>query len=69
MFNLPDHMTKMAAMPIYGNNMQLGMQHGVLQYYHDYSNDKLGLLLTFLRQLQIWENARTYFMESFESMA
>ena len=55
--NGPGHMTKMAAMPIYGNNltktffsgtkrpmtMKLGMQHRVLKYYQTCSNDDPGL--------------------------
>ena len=55
------HMTKMAAMPIYGKNLKkiffsgtkrpmtlkLGMQHWVLEYYQIYSNDDPGLTLTY----------------------
>ena len=51
--NSPDHMTKMAAMPIYGKNLKkknfsgtkrpmtlkLGMQHWVLKYYPVCSDD------------------------------
>ena len=57
------HMAKMTTMPIYGTHLKiffscfnrrmalkLGMYHWVLQYYQDYSNDDLGLILTFLRQ-------------------
>ena len=54
--NNPGHMTKMAAMPIYGKNLKkiffsgtkrpmtlkLGMQHRVLEYYEDYLNDDPG---------------------------
>ena len=61
-------MTKMAAMPIYGKNLQkfffsgtkrlmtlkLGMQHRVLEYYQVCSNDHPGLTLLILRQGQIW---------------
>ena len=56
--NGPGHMTKMAAMPIYGNTiffsgikrpitLKLGMQHRVLEYYQVCSNDVPGLTLTF----------------------
>ena len=55
--NGPGHMTKMAAMPIYGNNLKknffsgtkrpmtikLGMQHQVLKYYQTSSNEDPGL--------------------------
>ena len=55
------HMTKMAAMPIYGKNLKkiffsgtkrpmtlkLYMQHRVLKYYQIYSNDDPGLTLTY----------------------
>ena len=54
-------MTKMAVMPIYGKNLKnlllrnqkaddhetLGMQHQVLEYYPVYSNDDIGLTLTY----------------------
>ena len=65
--NSPGHMTKMAAMPIYGKNLKkifsetkrqmplkLGMQHWVLEYYQICSNDDPGLTLTYLWQGQIW---------------
>ena len=55
-----DHMTKMAAMPIYGKNfkkifsgtkkqmtLKLGMQNWVLEYYQVCSNDAPGLTLTY----------------------
>ena len=56
--NGPGHMTKMAAMPIYGKknlllrnqkvyDLELGMQHRVLEYYQIYSNDDPGLTLTY----------------------
>ena len=59
--NGPGHMTKMAAMPIYGKNLKkifysgtkrpmtlkLGTQHWVLEYYQVYSNDDPGLTLTY----------------------
>ena len=59
--NGPSHMTKMAAMPIYGKNLKkiffsgtkrlmtlkLGMQHRVLKYYQVCSNDGPGLTLTY----------------------
>ena len=42
------------------------MEHWVLEYYQDYSNDDIGLTMTLLRQGQIWENTNTQdFMESF----
>ena len=54
-------MTKMAAMPVYGENLKkdlllrnqkaetltLGMQHRVLEYYRVCSNDDPGLTLTY----------------------
>ena len=58
--NGPGHMTKVAAMPMYGKNLKkslsgtkrlmtlkLGMQHWVLEYYHVCSNDDPGLILTY----------------------
>ena len=59
--NGPGHMTKLAAMPIYGKNLKktffsgtkrpmslkLGMQHRVLEYYQVCSNDDPGLTLTY----------------------
>ena len=59
--NVPGHMTKMAAMPIYGKNykkiffsgtkrpmtLKLGMQHCVLEYYQVCSNDEPELTLTY----------------------
>ena len=61
--NVPGHMTKMAAMPIYGKNLKkiffsgterqmaltLGMQHWVLKYSQVCSNDNTGLTLTYFR--------------------
>ena len=54
------HMTKMAAIPIYGKNLKkiisgtkrpmtlkVGMQHWVLEYYHICSNDDAGMTLTY----------------------
>ena len=51
------HITKMVAMPIYGNNLKtrtkrrmtlkLGMQHQVLEYYQVCSNDDAGFTLTY----------------------
>ena len=66
--NGPGHMTKMAAMPIYGKNikkiffartkrpmtLKLGMHHRVLEYCQCCSNDDPELVLTDLRQGQIW---------------
>ena len=57
----PGHMTKIAAMPIYGKNLKkifftgtkrpmtlkVGMQHWVLKCYQVYSNDDPGLTLTY----------------------
>ena len=59
--NGPGHMTKTAAMPIYGKNLKkiffsgtkrpmtlkLGMQHWVLEYYQVCSNDDPGLTMTY----------------------
>ena len=58
--NGPGHMTKMAAMPIYGKTLKiffsgtkslmtlkLAMQHWVLEYSQFYSNDDFGLTLTY----------------------
>ena len=62
--NGPGHMTKMAAMPIYGKNLKkikifsrivrpmtlkLGIQHQVLEYYQISSNDEAGLILIMAR--------------------
>ena len=58
--NGPGHMTKMAAMPIYGKKLKiffsgtkrpmalnLGMHHRVLENYQVCSNDDPGLTLTY----------------------
>ena len=55
--NSHGHMSKMAAMPIYGKNLlwnperlmtlKLGMQHRLLEYYQVCSNDAPGLTLTY----------------------
>ena len=59
--NGPGHMTKMAAMAIYGKNLKkiffsgtkrpmilnLGMHHRVLEYYQICSNDDPGLTMTY----------------------
>ena len=54
--NCPGHMTKMAAMHIYGKNLQkssptmimkLGMEHYVLKLYRVYINDDTELTLTY----------------------
>ena len=59
--NVPGHMTKMVAMPIYGKNLKkssslepkrpmtlkLGIQHWVLEYYQICSNDDLELTWTY----------------------
>ena len=66
--NGPGHMTKMAAMPIYGKKhfkkflsgtkrpmtLKLGMQNWVLEYFQVCSNDDPWLTLTYVRQGQIW---------------
>ena len=57
--NSPGHMTKMAAVPIYGKNLKnlfsgtkgpmtlkLGMQHRVIEYYQIYLNDDPRLTIT-----------------------
>ena len=55
----PGHMTKMAAIPIYGKNfkksspepkdriLKFCMQHRVLEYYQVCSNDDPGLTMTY----------------------
>ena len=75
------HMTKMAAMPMYAKkktfkiffsgterpmNLKLGMQHWVLEYYQVYSNDALGLTMTYFTPRSnlvpytfVWENVKT----------
>ena len=64
--NDPGHMTKMAAMPIYGKNpskiffsgtggpisTKLGMKHQWLKYYNVYINHDPVMTLTYLRQGQ-----------------
>ena len=47
--NNPGHMTKMAAMPIYGKNpsKKLGMKHQWLKYYNVYINHDPVMTLTF----------------------
>ena len=59
--NNPGHMTKMAAMPIYGKNpskiffsgttgpisTKLGMKHRRLKYYNVYINHDLAVTLTY----------------------
>ena len=59
--NNPGHMTKMAAMPIYGKNpskiffsgtsgpisMKLGMKHWWLKHYNVYINHNLVMILTY----------------------
>ena len=59
--NNPDHMTKMAAMPIYGKNpskiffsrpggpisKKLGMKHRLLKYYDVYINYDSVVILTY----------------------
>ena len=65
--NVPGHMTKMAAMAIYGKNLKkhfsgtkrpmtfnLGMHHRVLEYYQVCSNDDPGLTLTYFTAKSNW---------------
>ena len=68
------HLTKIAAMPIYSknlllwnqkaNDLQLGMQHWLLEYYQICSNDDAGFTLTYFTARSnlvpfvfVWENA------------
>ena len=57
----PDNMTNIATTPIYGKTfkvlfsrtsqpraLKVSMQHWVLKFYKDCSNDDLGMTLTFL---------------------
>ena len=78
--NGPGHMTKMGAMPIYVKNLKkiffsgtkrlmtlkLSMQHLVLEYYQDCSNDDPGLTLTYFTARSnlvpyafVWEKDKT----------
>ena len=70
--NGPGHMTKMAAMPIYGKNLKksstlkLGMQHRMPEYYQFYSNNDPGLTLTCFTARSnlvpyafVWEKGKT----------
>ena len=68
--NGPGHMTKMAAMPIYGTKrpmtLKLGIQHCVLEYYQICSNDDPGLTLTYFTERSnlvpyafVWEKGKT----------
>ena len=77
--NNPGHMTMMAAMPIYGKNLKnllfrnrraddlkLGMQHRMHEYYQVYSNDEPGLTLTYctarlnlVSYAFVWEKGKT----------
>ena len=64
--NNPGHMTKMAAMPIYGKipskiffsgtggpiSVKLGMKYRRLKYYNVYINQDPAITLTFFRQGQ-----------------
>ena len=66
--NNPGHMTKMAAMPIYGKNpskfffsgttgpisTKLGMKHWGLEYYNVNINYDIWMTFTYLRQGQHW---------------
>ena len=40
--------------------LKLGMQHRVLEYYHVCSNDDHRLILSYLRQGQIWPHVLLY---------
>ena len=71
----PGHMTKVAAMPIYGKNMKnsscrlmtlkICMQHWVLEYYQIYSNNDAGLKTYFTARSNlvpyafVWEKVKT----------
>ena len=71
--NVPGHMTKMAAMPIFSGTkrpmtLKLGMQHWVLEYYQVCSNDypELTLTLTYFTARSnlvlyvfVWEKGKT----------
>ena len=76
--NGPGHMTKMAAMPIYGKNfknllrnkktddLEIWMQHRVLEYYQVCSNNDPGLTLTYFTAKSnlvpyafVWEKGKT----------
>ena len=65
MFKHPGHMTNVAIMPIYDKNLYQSSSQDEfkLGIRLCYSNDDLGLTLTFLQQGQIWENVKT---EDFE---
>ena len=67
--NDPSHMTKMAAMPIYGKNqkkkcffsgtkrpmtLNLGMRHRILEYYQVCSNDDPELSVTYFTARSIF---------------
>ena len=61
--NGPGHMTKMAAMPIYGKRllkpvsqepMKLDMQHQGFKLYRVYINDDAGLTLTYFTAKSNW---------------
>ena len=68
------HMTKMAATPIYGKNLQkssselynspmimnLRMEHYVIELYTIYINDGPELTLTFFTTMSIWQNLFLY---------
>ena len=66
--NNPGHMTKMAAMPIYGKNpskiffsrtsgqisMKLGMKHRCLKHYDVYINHEPVMTLTYFTARSTW---------------
>ena len=66
--NDPGHMTKTAAMPIYGKKLKnlLLWNHRVLEYYRVCSNDDPGLTLTYFTARSslvpytfLWEKGKT----------
>ena len=48
--------------------LKLYTWHEILEEYQDYLNSDLGLTVSFLWQGQIWENAGTQIIESFEDL-
>ena len=77
------HMTKMAAMPIYGKDLQssspeplkLGMQHQGLKLYKVYINDDPGLTLTYFTAskfgclcILIWKSVTSHLIKKNKKM-
>ena len=69
--NCPGHMTKMAATPIYGKNLQnsppncpismkLGMEYYELKLYTIYIKDDPELTLTYFTAMSNWRNLFLY---------